>query len=304
MIRLACSKRDRVAYWSYVRLCCTAGVPPLAASEWLTLRVTKPKTRKSQPKKKTKARLTRCAGHPTDKAFSDGYVSWPRGELHEDTKDWIPVVISCVFPAVVYKNYYFDRLPAKATKRGIPKGGEVTETTITSAAVHAAIREGLAVGKLANKSNAMPKVRHGKVVLTKNGKSYQTEPSGSYFVTAEPVRSQTTRNTKGEHKLVARLCHLCSRFLPAHRFSKNGKLSGRSICKPCDNRRRRPLTISEVRNPVDKAYAIRAERASPLRTLKVRTRALLNWCPDCKDYRHENHSQPCREVIAMAMAAD
>lgn len=49
------------------------------------------------------------------------------------------------------------------------------------------------------------------------------------------VRSQT--RTKGG-RVLQRLCRSCLTLLPSSRFSRNGKPSGRAICKVCDNSKR------------------------------------------------------------------
>lgn len=58
---------------------------------------------------------------------------------------------------------------------------------------------------------------------------------------SEGVRSQTT-STGGEdifpHRLLHRICQSCKTYLPACRFGKNGKPSGRAICVACDSKKR------------------------------------------------------------------
>jgi hypothetical protein len=61
----------------------------------------------------------------------------------------------------------------------------------------------------------------------------ELRPDGS----VAPVR-RPSAPIYGKSHLTARTCRACTEFLPAERFSKQGK-GRRSICKACDNKRRR-----------------------------------------------------------------
>lgn len=65
------------------------------------------------------------------------------------------------------------------------------------------------------------------------------------------------------------------------------------------------MQARELKNPVDRAYAVRAEKAISIRSIShtLRTQPLINWCPACMEYRADNHPQPCN-AQALAMAAD
>jgi len=51
------------------------------------------------------------------------------------------------------------------------------------------------------------------------------------------------------------------------------------------------MTANELTNPVDRAYAERAERAPRVRAYIMPRREKLNFCPACRSYQFDSHSQ-------------
>lgn len=124
----------------------------------------------------------------------------------------------------------------------------------------------------------------------------ELRPDGSV---CPPRHRETLAPSRGG--LLFRLCRLCRAYLPVLRFYSNG-LTTRAICKSCERDIRR-MKASELRNPVDRAHAERAEKSAPLMpSRKLPSRAFLNWCPDCRAYRSENHPQPCGAAVMAAAA--
>lgn len=91
------------------------------------------------------------------------------------------------------------------------------------------------------------------------------------IVYPERVRSQTGTNGGRVFRgnLIRRLCKCCQTLLNAGRFSQNGKPSGRTICKACDNnkrieRRKRARQLAQTNSPLGEIGGqLRAVAAAP-----------------------------------------
>jgi len=116
-------------------------------------------------------------------------------------------------------------------------------------------------------------------------------------------RQKATSSSRGG--ILSRTCHVCREELPVDAFYARGN-STRAMCKVCEKVKRQ-MKAHNLTDPRDREAAERAIRSQPIRgrkRMKLPAKAWKNWCPECRDYRPDNHIHEPLPIEQLPMAAD